>query len=196
MSQQNNKLKSKDLIIAGAFAALYVVALFLTVSCMGFIPLLYLMAPFFMSIVLGPIYMLYVMKVPKTGAILILSVVVGLVTSLGGMWFTFIWCIVIGLIAEIIARAGKYRSRKWYAASFVLFACTNMGPFWALIIAKDAFLQSCVGYYGQEYANTLDALVTDWVVVALIGIAILGGILGAALGTKLLKKHFQKAGVV
>ena len=85
MSTKTNKLKTKDLIVAGAFAALYVVVLFAVVTVMGFVPILYLIAPFVNSVILGCIYMMYVMKVPKTGAILILSVAVGLLTSTGGV---------------------------------------------------------------------------------------------------------------
>ena len=38
MSTKTNKLKTKDLIVAGAFAALYVVVLFAVVTVMGFVP--------------------------------------------------------------------------------------------------------------------------------------------------------------
>lgn len=46
MSTKTNKLKTKDLIIAGAFAALYVVVLFALSTVLGALPILYLMAPF------------------------------------------------------------------------------------------------------------------------------------------------------
>ena len=56
MSTKTNKLKTKDLIVAGAFAALYVVVLFAVVTVMGFVPILYLIAPFVNSVILGCIY--------------------------------------------------------------------------------------------------------------------------------------------
>lgn len=196
MNQKANKLKTKDLIIAGAFAALYVVVMFASVSVFGLMPLLYIMAPLFMSIILGPIYMLYVTKVPKTGAILILAVLVGLVTSMGGMWFALVWSIAMGLIAELLARAGKYGSKRLYRVSYCVFACTNMGPFWSLALAKEAFLATCLTYYGAEYAASLDALTPSWIVLVLLGIALIGGVIGGALGGGLLKKHFEKAGVI
>ncbi len=58
MSTKTNKLKTKDLIVAGAFAALYVVVLFAVVTVMGFVPILYLIAPFVNSVILGCIYMI------------------------------------------------------------------------------------------------------------------------------------------
>jgi energy-coupling factor transport system substrate-specific component len=129
MNKKTHKIKTKDLIVAGAFAALYIVVLMVVVSVLGFLPIVYLMAPFFLSIPLGSIYMLYVMKVPKTGAILILAVLIGLITSMNGMWFSIIWALALGVAAELIARAGKYSSVKMYQTSFCVFAATNMGRF-------------------------------------------------------------------
>ncbi|TCL55379.1 energy-coupling factor transport system substrate-specific component [Kineothrix alysoides] len=193
---EKTKLKSKDLIVAGAFAALYVVVLFITVGLTGFIPVLYLMAPLILGVVLGSIYMLYVTKVPKRGAIFILAVAVGLVTSMGGVWLAGVWSLLCGLIAELIAYAGKYRSRKLYIISYMVFACTGMGPFWLLVFAKEAFLQACLNYYNQDYVNKLDALTPSWFIFVLLGLALIGGLIGGLLGNKLLKKHFEKAGVV
>ena len=196
MKVKSNKLKTKDLIVAGAFAALYVVVLMLSVSLMGITPITYLIAPLVISIVLGPIYILYVTKIPKTGAIIILSALVGLLTSMGGMWLALVWSLALGVAAELIVRAGKYRSKKLYLLSFCVFACANMGPFWAIVLAKPAFLASCESYYGVEYALRIDAFTPGWIILVLIGLALVGGLIGGVFGMKLMKKHFEKAEVV
>lgn len=195
MNKKNSGLKVKDLIVTGAFAALYVVLLLMLVSFLGFIPITYVLVPFFVPIILGPVYMMYTMKVPKFGAIIILSAIVGLVTSMGGVWYALIWSLAIGAIAEFIARMGKYRSQKMYTVSFSVFACTIVGPFLMLVFAKSAFLQSCETYYGQEYADKIDALTPTWIIFVFIGMALIGGFIGAKFGTKLLGKHFDKAGI-
>lgn len=196
MRSTKSKLKVKDLIISGAFAALYVVLLLVFVSFLGFVPITYVLVPLLISIVLGPVYMMYTMKVPKFGAIIILSAIVGLITSMGGVWYALIWSLVLGVIAEFIAKMGKYQSQKMYVASFSVFACTNMGPFLMLIFAKSVFLQTCKEYYGQGYVDTLDALTPPWIVLAFLVMALIGGFIGASFGRKLLKKHFEKAGIV
>lgn len=193
---RKDRLKTKDLIVAGAFAALYVAVLMVVVSVMGFVPILYIMAPFFMSIVLGPIYMMYVSKVPKTGAILILAAAVGLLTSMGGVWVALVWSIGCGILAELIARTGKYKSRRMYKISFIIFGCTNMGPFWIILFAKEKFIAQCLEYYGAEYAQGVENLTPNWIILVLIAIAMLGAVIGGLLGERLLKKHFEKAGVV
>ena len=196
MNTKTMKLKTKDLIVAGAFAALYVVVLFSVVSVMGFVPILYLIAPFVNSVILGSIYMMYVSKVPKFGVILILSAVVGLLTSSGGVWMALIWCLAVGIAAEFIARAGGYCSKNFYIASYTVFACTSMAPFWMLVFAKPAFIESCEAYYGADYAAAIDKFTPEWIILILIAIALIGGLIGGIVGSKLLKKHFKKAGVV
>lgn len=194
-TKSGNKLQTKDYIVAGAFAALYAVLLFGTVTATGFMPVVYIFAPLILSIVLGTVYMLYIAKIPKRWSIMILAVLVGLLTSMGGMWFAFIWAVILGVIADTIANTGE-RTKKKYVLSYMVFACTNMGPFWALIIAKDKFLGVCTSYYGQDYADAIDRLTPPWIVAAFLAMALVGGLIGGLIGIKLLKKHFEKAGVV
>lgn len=194
--RKSSKLASKDLIVAGAFAALYVVLLFATVSITGFVPIIYIMAPLILGIVLGPVYMLFVTKVPKRGAIMILAVLVGLVTSMGGVYVSFFWCVAIGFVAEFIAGRGGYNSRQSYMLSYVVFACTGMGPFWLLVIGKQSFLEQCVRYYGESYAQSIDALTPSWIILVFLVLALVGGFIGSRLGSSMMTKHFEKAGVV
>lgn len=72
----------------------------------------------------------------------------------------------------------------------------TMGPFFSLLLAKDAFLSTCATYYGQEYADAIDRLTPDWIIAVFVALALLGGILGGMFGKKLLKKHFSKVGAV
>ena len=72
----------------------------------------------------------------------------------------------------------------------------SMGPFISLLLAKGAFLTTCVTYHGQEYADTIDRLTPDWIIAVFVVLALLGGILGGMFGKKLLKKHFAKVGAV
>ncbi|MDR0670569.1 MAG: MptD family putative ECF transporter S component [Treponema sp.] len=195
MEKQTAKLMTKDFIIAGAFAALYVALLLIVVSATGFIPIVYIFAPFILSVVLGTVYMLYAAKLPKRWSIMILAALVGLVTSMGGMWFSILWALLLGLAADSIANSGT-RSRTRYILSFMVFACTNMGPFWALVFAKQRFLDACVGYSGQDYANAIDRLTPWWIIFVFLGMAIVGGFIGGLAGSRILKKHFEKAGIV
>jgi energy-coupling factor transport system substrate-specific component len=142
--------------------------------------------------------MLYAVKIPKRWSIMILAALVGLVTSMGGMWLTWLcifWALLLGFAADLIANSGT-PSRKKYILSFMIFACTNMGPCWMLVFAKQRFLEICVRYSGQDYANILDRLTPRWIILVFLIMAIAGGLIGGILGNRILKKHFEKAGIV
>lgn len=191
-----SELTTKDLIAAGAFAAIYLVLLtVLAVMVLPIVPVLYLATPLIAGIVLGTVYLLYCVKVPKTGAIFILALLVGAITSMASI-YPLIAAAVWGVVAEGIAWGKRRRSPTALAASYCVFNLTSMGPFFSLLLAKDAFLSTCVTYYGQEYADTIDRLTPDWIIAVFIVLALLGGILGGMFGKKLLKKHFAKVGAV
>lgn len=61
---------------------------------------------------------------------------------------------------------------------------------------KEKYIEMSVGMMGQEYADALENLIT-YPHMALVALgAFLGGIIGAYIGKALLKKHFEKAGIV
>lgn len=135
-------------------------------------------------------------KCPKPEQFLILSVAVGLLTSTGGVWVSLIWCLTLGIVAELIARAGNHKVQKILHTQLCCFCLLQHGTFLDAGLRKPAFLQSAEAYYGADYAATLDKFTPSWIILVLIGIAMLGGLIGGLIGSKLLKKHFQKAGVV
>ena len=190
------KMQTKDLIRAGAFIALYVVVLYVVVTLLGFIPLTYIMVPFIMPIILGPIFCLYVTKIPKQGALLVFGVIMTFALSMGSVWHTWAWMIALTIIIELIARAGKYQSKKMYLLAYNVFSLSCMGPFLMLMVAKQEFLDLCVVYYGEQYAVTLDALTPDWIYLAFFVMCIAGGFIGGRFGMKVMSKHFEKAGII
>ena len=70
------------------------------------------------------------------------------------------------------------------------------GPFAMLFVAKDQFLAISESYYGPERTALLDSLTPDWIWYAQLALAFVGGIIGAFIGNRLVKKHFEKAGIV
>ncbi|WDV46668.1 MptD family putative ECF transporter S component [Clostridiaceae bacterium M8S5] len=190
----DNKLKVKDLISVGIFGAMYIIVMMITVTALGTIPILYILAPFFVAIICATIYMLFVMKVPKTGSVFILSILMAFI-FLGAGWHASIWSITIGLITELVLLKG-HQSKKRIDISFCIFATTTVGPYFGILFNKSYYIQRVVDYYGQIYADKLDKLTPLWIAFPLIGIAIIGGLIGVKFGNKILGKHFKRAGVI
>jgi len=69
---KEQKLKIKDLVTIGVFAVIYVVIIF-ALGMIGFLPVLYLVYPALLGIVSGTVIMLFMAKVQKPWAVLILG---------------------------------------------------------------------------------------------------------------------------
>ena len=68
---KEQKLKIKDLVTIGVFAVIYVVIIF-ALGMIGFLPVLYLVYPALLGIVSGTVIMLFMAKVQKPWAVLII----------------------------------------------------------------------------------------------------------------------------
>lgn len=189
------KLKTKDFIYAGAFGAIYIILMLVVVTGTSIIPVLYMLAPFIVGCVCGTVYMLYVTKIRKFGAILILAFLFGIVTSSSSI-VSLIWALICGIVAELIGKAGKYESKKLFMSSYLVFNLTMIGPFLMLVFAKQHFIELCTQFYGLDYAAAIDRLTPGWIIFVLMGLAVAGGGVGVLLASRFAKKHFEKAGMM
>ena len=109
--QSDKKLRTKDLIYAGAFGAIYIVLMLIIVLGTSAIPVLYIVAPFTVGLVCATVYELCVLKVHKFGPALILGVLFALVACSGNV-LGMALAILAAVVAELIIVAGKYKSKK------------------------------------------------------------------------------------
>ena len=192
---KEQKLKIKDLVTIGVFAVIYVVIIF-ALGMIGFLPVLYLVYPALLGIVSGTVIMLFMAKVQKPWALLIL----GMLTSVfmmveGNTYLLIIHSFVVMLIAELIRRVGNYNSFKYNMLSFAIFNTWICGSLMQMLWAREKYIEIAM-VMGEEYVNALIKLVTyQHMALVYLG-AILGGLIGANIGRILLKKHFIKAGII
>ena len=192
---KEQKLKIKDLVTIGVFAVIYVVIIF-ALGMIGFLPVLYLVYPALLGIVSGTVIMLFMAKVQKPWAVLIL----GMLTSVfmmveGHTYILVLHAFAVILIAELIRRAGNYNSFKYNMLSFAIFNTWICGSLMQMLWAREKYIEIAM-VMGEDYVNALIKLVT-YPNMALVYLgAILGGLIGANIGRILLKKHFIKAGII
>ncbi|MCQ5091639.1 MptD family putative ECF transporter S component [Slackia exigua] len=191
----SRKLRTKDLIYAGAFAAIYLVLMLIIVMTTGMVPILYFMAPLTVGLVTGTVYLLCVMKVRKFGAALIMGILFALVAC-SSSWYSMAMAVGAALLAELILFIGRYRSKKMYLLSFVAYNLTMAAPYLMFMINLDATLEISKSYYGPEHVLGLQSVFFSGFYFVTIALAIAGGIGGAFIASKLIKKHFEKAGVL
>lgn len=189
------KMNTKDYIFSGAFAAIYIVVLFASITILAINPLVYLLTPLIVGIIEGPVFALYTSKVPKRGAILLLSILCGLLITAYSP-IPFIIALASGIVAEIIMNNREKNLKGKFTLAYSIFNILTMAPFTLLIFAREQFMQTSLEYYGQNYVDKIASLTPSWILIVLVALALIGGFIGAKLGQKLSKKHFEKAGLV
>ncbi|MGP1576061.1 MAG: MptD family putative ECF transporter S component [Treponema sp.] len=190
-------MRTKDLIYAGAFGAMYIVLMLIIVmGSSALSPVLYFMAPLTVGLVCGTVYMLCVLKVHKFGAALIFGVFFTLIACTQSL-YAVIFSMAAALTAELLLFVGKYQSRKMYLLSFVAFNLNMSTPTMMLLFDYNKFISLSEKYQGPAYAQTLAKLSFNGKIwFAIPGCAVVGGIGGALIAKNLVKKHFEKAGAV
>lgn len=191
----NNKLKGKDLVNIGIFAAIYFV-INMVLSFLGFIPLFLLLMVVITPIIGGTPFMLFLTKVRKFGMITIFAVIIGVLMMLTGMGFYAIFTsLIFGLAADLIAKSGNYSSASKSVMATSVYSCWVWGNFLPIFIGRDAYIAQYTERGMQEYADTMMKLTPMWVCPVMLIAAFIAGIIGALIGKALLKKHFEKTGI-
>lgn len=192
---EDKKLRTKDLIYAGAFGAIYIVLMLVVVLGTSMVPILYILAPLPVGIVCGTVYELCVLKVHKFGAALILGVLFALVAC-SAHPLGMILAVIAALLAELVIRSGSYKSKKMYLLSFVVFNLNMVCPYTQLYFYRDQFLSLSANYYGQTYADAIAGYANNGLAFLQIALALLGGAIGSFIASRLISKHFEKAGII
>ncbi len=192
----SEKLKVKDLILIGVFTVIYMITMFV-VGIIGFVPILYLFWPALAALVCGMIVMLFMAKVPRPFAMFIFALLPSLLFFAMGLPVLYIINgLIIAIIAELLLKLGGYKKFIFNALAYAVFSLSNCTMIVQWLISKAAVYKKTVEVYGAEYAEKLDSLIT---VVNVSGIFILTfvmALIGAYIGKLVLKKHFEKAGIV
>lgn len=191
----NKKLKVKDLVSIGVFGVIYFVLMF-GIGMMGMIPILFLIYPTVLGIVAGTVVMLFMTKVQKPWALFIFGMISPLVMfAAGHTYVVVVLSLIVMIIAELIRKIGNYKSFKYNMISYAIFSTWICSSMMQMLLAKEVYVEHCK-MMGDEYVVALEKLIT-YPHMALVALgAIVGGFIGAYIGKALLKKHFEKAGIV
>ncbi|MBR0396539.1 MAG: MptD family putative ECF transporter S component [Clostridiales bacterium] len=194
----SNKLKAKDFITVGIFTAIILVVEF-ACGMLGYIHPFIVASYVIMIPLVGAIpMMLFYTKVQKFGMITIMSILIAIMMFVLGMGFLGAPLIIIaGVIADLIAKSGKYKSFKKTMISygvFCLWICANYFP---VIVTAESYRQDLIDEgYSAEYCNNLFLAINYKTIGILLILCFVFGCLGALLGKAVVKKHFEKAGIV
>lgn len=192
--KNENKLKGKDLINIGIYAAIYCVIM-TCISMLGYIPIMMPLLAVFCPLVGGIPMMLFYTKTKKFGMITIMSVIIGIYLWVTGMGiYPAIFGVVFGFLADLVAKSGGYQSFAKTVLSYGVMCLMIFGNYLPLFIDREGYFASREKF-GQEYVDALGNIMQPWTAPVIIIASFVFGVLGALLGKALLKKHFVKAGI-
>lgn len=194
---KKEKLEVKDLILIGVMAILLYACMFVVVLILGMNPVTYLFAPAISGIPAGIVMMLLLSKAPKKGTFFLASTVVAVFFWIMGRLpldvITMLFC---GLIGELLYGVLGRRSFRGMAVAHAVYTCgLTLVAFISVVLLKDAFAEA-FAMYGESYISKIIELVTPLSLAELCLLSAFCGIIGAYIGKILLKKHFEKAGVL
>lgn len=194
-----NKLTVPDLISVGVFTALYFMLVTVATFTCALLPGVgNIVLPALAALISGSVYMLLAAKLQKFGGITIMGLVMGLFFFVSGHFvLSFAANIVCGLLEDLTAARDKFRSKKLLLVSYVVFSYGLTGPILPLWFMKDAYIANLTAR-GKDaaYIDTLFAPINNGSFVAAMAAILVCAVLGGLFGQRMMKKHFEKAGIV
>lgn len=146
------------------------------------------------AVVLGTIFMLLFTKVNKKGIVLLFGLIWAAM-QLMSFWGVALVIAVGAVIAELFWRIlDRHKFSTMLLCFTVQVVFLYLGMTIPLIFMKDMYL-AAVSAYADLYSTVFDMLIGPMFFVGLAA-TVVGCVVGAFLGKLLLKKHFQKAGIV
>jgi energy-coupling factor transport system substrate-specific component len=193
------KLRAKDLITLAIFSVVFIVVYMACSAPLGMLAPLYAFCVVIPMIPCGIVWAYLRTKVTKPFAILIQGVLFAVILFvLGGGWFVAIGVLAGGILAEVFAGVGKYKSFKWNAIGYAAFAvCFHLGVFIMILIARDYYYDyGITNGLSSEYMDALLSFVSGPLLLLTSALSAAGAVIGMLLGRAFLKKHFERAGIV
>lgn len=184
----NNKLKIKD-IITVVLLALINVVIFYASSLLYATPVTIILMPVFFALLEGVVYFIIGTKVKKPGAMLIYSVVRGI---MGGYLPYIVLFILSGAIAELLLWKTGYGNQKTLTISYMInqvLAALGSTVYPYAIAAKSMADQMVTDGRQDNILAASELLQSGWAVALVVGVIVLA-IVGAAIGKRVVKKHF------
>lgn len=192
---EKKRIGIKDLVNVGIFTAIYFVMFFIS-GMTGLIPVMTIFYPVLLAVLGGIPCILFFTKTDKFGLVTIMGILLGLITFIMGYGpYAIGTGVACGLVADLVIRAGQYKSWKHMLIGYCVFSEWAVGSQLIMFIFKDAYLSGYIETQGQDYADAVSVLLKDYMIPVVIVAVAVGALIGAYLGKATLKKHFKRAGI-
>ncbi len=196
---KQKKLETKDYIPMGIFSLIYTVIAFIIGGIAQMTPITFPFMPLIVALFTGTVFMLYVVKIPKRGSIIVLGIIAAIILFITGMFWTMsLFFIIFGIAADFICASGNFRSFKRNLIAYCVISLAPMGAYVPMVLMPKQFEEFINKKGGAvAFSEIIDIISTSaWVIPAMIIGTVICAIIGGFIGKKLLHKHFEKVGIV
>ncbi len=195
---ESRGLNIKDLITTGIFSALFAVITMIGGGFFACNPVLTYCLPPAVALVTAPVFLLLVAKLPKRGPIIILGILMGIIMFVTGMyWMWSIAYVVFAIISDLVMGIGKFKNMKLNIIGYIIFSLNPLVTYSMIWINQKEYVSYLLSKgTEQAYMETMIATAQGWMLPAIIFSTIVLAFIGAIIGKALLKKQFEKAGII
>ena len=111
-------------------------------------------------------------------------------------WAYALGYLIMAIVADLVAGAGQYKSKKLNSLAYILFSLGGTGSYIVFFADPNGWAQTMLGNgTEQSYIDTMQATANTSILIAMFAAAIITSAISAFVGCKMLKKQFEKAGI-
>lgn len=193
----DGRFTAKDLIVTGVFTALLFICAGVGGGIFAITPTLTFYYPIGASLLAGPVFMLYLAKVPKRGALIISGIIMCAVGTLTGMhWGMNFGYLVFCTIASFVAGTGQFKNKVLNIIAYILYSIGPMGTYFVFFFMRDSWVKFMLKKgTEQEYIDKMNSVAGPGVMIIMVVGTIVVATLSGLLGLRLMEKQFEKAGI-
>lgn len=199
-SRKNNKLDTKDLISIGVFGSIIFAITVVTSMVAGVTAFSYLFIACGMGLLSAPIYFVAVSRSNKRFVSLLIWLLNGILWAILGGYPVLAGMALFGLVSELILWGNGYRSfRRLTAAYCAGVLGYHFGAFSLLYLFTDRYIEKMMDLSSKpsaDYVQTLISAAKGWIGFTVVVIVIICSLLSSLIASRILKKHFIKAGIL
>ncbi len=196
---KKKKLETKDYISMGIFSLIYTVIAFVIGGIAQMTPITFPFMPLIVALFTGTIFMLYVVKIPKQGSIIVLGIIAAIILFITGMFWTMsLFFVIFGIVADFICTSGNFRSFKRNLAAYCVISLAPMGAYVPMVLLPRQFEEFMNKKGGTvAFSEIIETISTSsWIIPGMIVGTVVCAIIGGLIGKKLLQKHFERVGIL
>lgn len=189
------RLGIKELVNIGIFAAVYFVVFFIAAST-GTVPIMTVLYPVLSAVLAGIPIILFFAKVNRFGMVTLLCLLSGLINFAMGFGLQSIpVALLCGLAADLILKAGGYKSFRHMLLAYIVFSEWVVGTMLLMWTMTESYFEIARRMQGQEFVDQTLKFITGWMLPVVILLIAIGAAVGALIGKRVLLKHFKRAGI-